>query len=83
MSLAEANDFIKYVNNFLKMPITPKQNAAIVCLMLDNKINREGAKELLKYVIKQNLEKHNEIMAMSKEQILELIDTLGLQHEPS
>ena len=74
MSQAEANDFIKYVNNFLKIPITPKQNAAIICLMLNGTINREGAKELLKYVIKQNLEKHNEIVAMSKEKILELID---------
>ena len=74
MSQAEANDFIKYVNNFLKIPITPKQNAAIICLMLNGTINREGAKELLKYVIKQNLEKHNEIMAMSKEKFLELID---------
>jgi GH24 family phage-related lysozyme (muramidase) len=74
MSQAETNDFIKYVNNFLKMPITPKQNAAIVCLMLNGTINHEGAKGLLKYIIKQNLDKHNEIMAMSKEQILQLID---------
>ena len=82
MSQAEADDFTKYVNNFLKRPILPSQEAQIICALIDGTINRYGAKQLFNYIIEQNLAKHNEIIAMSKEQILELIAMIGSQHEP-
>jgi Asp-tRNA(Asn)/Glu-tRNA(Gln) amidotransferase B subunit len=68
--MSDARDFQKFLENFLKMPVTPEQNAAIVCLMLDGTINREGAKELLRTVIDQNIMKYKEFISMNKEEMI-------------
>lgn len=81
MSQADADDFIKYINNFLKRPIFPRQEAAIICAMMDGTINKNGAKELFRYFIEENIKKYNELMAMSMEEILELCDKYGVDYE--
>jgi hypothetical protein len=68
--MSDARDFQQFLENFLKMPVTPEQNAAIVCLMLDGTINREGAKELLRDIIDQNIMKYKEFISMSKEEMM-------------
>lgn len=78
MSQADADEFIEYVNNFLKRPIFPKQEAAIICAMIDGTINKNTAKELYKQIMEENLKTHNELMDMSWEEILELCDKFSI-----
>lgn len=68
--MSDTRDFQKFLENFAKYPILPKQNAAIIGLMLDGTINREGAKELLRTVIDQNIMKHKEFISMNKEEMI-------------
>lgn len=77
----DADEFINYVNNFLKRPIFPSQEAAIVCAMIDGSINKNTAKELYGWVMEENLKTHEELMAMSMEEILELCDKYGVDYE--
>lgn len=77
--MTDVEDFIKYVENFLKRPIFPSQEATIFCLMLDGTINKNGAKELFKYIMEQNIKKHNEFMRMSEDEILTLMDKYGIE----
>jgi Asp-tRNA(Asn)/Glu-tRNA(Gln) amidotransferase B subunit len=68
--MSDTRDFQQFLENFLKMPVTPEQNAAIIGLMLDGTINRQGAKELLRTVIDQNIMKYKEFISMSKEEMI-------------
>ena len=68
--MSDTRDFQKFLENFAKYPILPKQNAAIIGLMLDGTINREGAKELLRTVIDQNIMKYKEFISMSEEELI-------------
>jgi len=72
--MSDIDDFKKYIESFLKYPVLPGQDAEIIALMMDGTINKNGAKELLKYIAEHNMEKYHEFMNMSKEEILELID---------
>lgn len=78
MSQTDADEFIEYVNKFLKRPIFPKQETAILCAVIDGTINKNTAKELYAWVMEENLKKHDELMAMSWEEILELCDKYGI-----
>lgn len=78
MSQADADEFIEYVNDFLKRPIFPKQEAAIICAVIDGTINKNTAKELYAWVMEENVKAHEELMAMSWEEILELCDEFGI-----
>ena len=78
MSHADVDEFIKYVNDFLKRPIFPKQEAAIICAVIDGTINKNTAKELYAWVMEENLKAHEELMSMSWEEILELCDEFGI-----
>ena len=70
------NDFEKWLKAFLKCPILPEQEAAIICAMMDGRLNKQGAIKVFKLVIEQNLEAHRKIMAMSEEEILQLIERI-------
>ena len=76
----DVDEFIKYVNNFLKRPIFPKQEAAILCAMIDGTINKNTAKELYAWVMEENIKNHNALMEMSLEEILELCDKYGIDY---
>lgn len=75
--------FETFLKRFLKRPITIKQEVEVLSLVMDGTINRNIAKDLLKIIMQDNLKRHDEIMAMSEQQILELVDKLGLRREPS
>lgn len=67
--MTEVEDLIKYIDNFLKRPILPEQEVAIVCAMIDGTINKNTAKELFGKVMEQNLKRHDEIMNMTMEEL--------------
>lgn len=79
--MTDAEELISYINDFLKRPIFPEQEAKIVCAMIDGTINKNTAKELFGKVIEQNLKRHNEIMNMSQEELLSLCDKYGVKNE--
>ena len=70
MSQEAANEVVEYINNFLKRPILPEQEAKILCAMIDGTINKNTAKELVVWVMEQNLKAHNEIMNMNVEDLI-------------
>lgn len=78
MSQSDAIEFRKYLENFPKNPILPEQTSTILCLMINGTINKNGAVELFKYIIKENMKKYHEFLAMNEEQILELIEEHGV-----
>ena len=67
--MSEAEDLIKYLNDFQKRPILVEQEAQIVSAMIDGTINKNTAKELFSKVIEQNLKKHDEFMNMTMEEL--------------
>lgn len=71
MSREAADEVIEYINSFLKRPILPEQEAKIICAMIDGTINKNTAKELVVWVMEQNLKTHNEIMNMDMETLIE------------
>lgn len=77
--MTDVQDIIKFFEDFRKLPILPCQNARIVCAMIDGTITRTTAKELLSKVIETNIQKYNEFMSMSEEQILNLMDECGIE----
>lgn len=77
----EAADFKKYLENFAKVPILPKQNAEILKLMLDGTINATGGKKLLRFVIEENMKRYHEFLAMTEEELLALMDKYGIEYE--
>ena len=74
MSQAAADEVKEFINNFLKRPILPEQEAKILCAMIDGTINKNTAKELVVWVMEQNLKAHDKIMNMSMEELKEYID---------
>ena len=68
--MTDVEKLIDYINNFLKRPILPEQEAKILCAMIDGTINKNTAKELVVWVMEQNLKAHNEIMNMDMETLL-------------
>lgn len=68
--MTEVEELIDYINNFLKRPILPEQEAKILCAVIDGTINKNTAKELVVWVMEQNLKAHNEIMNMDMETLL-------------
>ena len=81
MSAQDAREFQQFLEDFRKYPILPEQNTAILKLMIDGVINRDGAKKLLKIVIDRNIEKYKEFVSMSEEEITELFRSYGLLNE--
>lgn len=67
------NEFTEYLNKFLKRPIFPEQEAEIVTAMIEGTINKQTARELYTWVMEENLKAHNELMVMSREELLELV----------
>lgn len=67
--MTEAKDFINYINDFLKRPILPEQEAQIICAMINGTINKNIAKDLFRMVLEQNIKRHNEIMNMTMEEL--------------
>lgn len=67
--MSEVEDLIKYLNDFRKRPILVEQEAQIVCAMIDGSINKNTAKELFRMVMEQNLEKCDEFMGMTMEEL--------------
>jgi hypothetical protein len=49
------NEFLKWVDVFLKNPILPEQEAKIIAAMIDGTLNKEGAKRVFHQVIQQNI----------------------------
>lgn len=70
MNQAAADEVKEFINNFLKRPILPEQEAKILCAMIDGTINKNTAKELVVWVMEQNLKAHNEIMNMDVEDLI-------------
>ena len=70
MSQEAANEVVEYINNFLKRPILPEQEAKIICAMIDGTINKNTAKELVVWVMEQNLKAHDKIMNMDMETLM-------------
>lgn len=68
--MTDAEDLIKYINDFLKRPIFPEQEAEIVCAMIDGTINKNTAKDLVVWVMEQNLKSHDKIMNMSMDDLI-------------
>ena len=68
--MTDVEKLIDYINNFLKRPILPEQEAKILCAMIDGTINKNTAKELVVWVMEQNLKAHNEIMNKDMETLL-------------
>ena len=67
--MTEAEDLIKYIDDFRKRPILPEQEAKIICAMIDGTINKNTAKDLFRMVMEQNLKRHDEIMNMTMEEL--------------
>lgn len=70
--MEKETDFVEFLKDFLKRPILPEQEAMVLCAMIDGTINKNTAKDLIVWIMEQNLKAHDEIMNMSLEEILEL-----------
>lgn len=68
----EVKELIDYINNFIAHPIFPDQEAAILAAVVNGEISVSYAKQIYKKILTHNIEKHNELMSMSLEQIMEL-----------
>lgn len=79
--MTEADDFKKFLDGFLKWPVLPSQEAQIICAMMDGTINKQGAIQVLRYIIEENIKKHNEFVSMTKEQLLALFDEYGVKYD--
>ena len=75
--MTDAEEFIKYTETFLKRPILPGQETEIVCALIDGTINLGTAKNLYKWVMQENIKKHNEIMNMSLDEVLALYERVN------
>ena len=70
--MEKETDFVEFLKDFLKRPILPEQEAMVLCAIIDGTINKNTAKDLVVWIMEENLKAHDEIMNMSMEEILEL-----------
>jgi hypothetical protein len=70
----ETEELLEYFDKFLEHPILPQQEAQIVAAVENGTITKDTAKELYKQVMQMNLEKYQEFISLSKEDILKLIE---------
>lgn len=70
--MEKETDFVEFLKDFLKRPILPEQEAMVLCAMIDGTINKNTAKDLVVWIMEENLKAHDKIMNMSMEEILEL-----------
>jgi hypothetical protein len=63
------NEFLKWVDIFLKNPILPEQEAKIICAMIDGSLNKEGAKRVFHQVVQQNIELLNKYIRNQEDKI--------------
>ena len=71
--MEKETDFVEFLKDFLKRPIFPEQEAMVLCAMIDGTINKNTAKDLVVWIMEENLKAHDKIMNMSMEEILELV----------
>ena len=71
--MEKETDFVEFLKDFLKRPILPEQEAMVLCAMIDGTINKNTAKDLVVWIMEENLKAHDKIMNMSMEEILELV----------
>ena len=67
------SEFREYLREFPKRPVLLEQEAQIVTAMLDGVITKNTAKELYTKVAEHNLQKYNEFLGMTEDQILNII----------
>lgn len=67
-------EFVEMVDKFLKHPIFTEQEAMIVAAMLEGKITKQTAGQLMVKVAEHNIAKINELFSMDANQLQKLIE---------
>jgi hypothetical protein len=63
-------EFVKYINKFIKHPIFVEQEAMIITAMIDGKITKKTAGDLMVKVIQHNTTKLKELLGMDMQTLM-------------
>ena len=63
-------EFVKYINKFIKHPIFVEQEAMIITAMIDGKITKKTAGDLMVKVIQHNTTKLKELLDMDMQTLM-------------
>lgn len=63
-------EFVKYINKFIKHPIFVEQEAMIITAMIEGKITKKTAGDLMIKVIRHNTTKLKELLDMDMQTLM-------------